>query len=82
MRAVFRPVGGIGDARARTEDGAHIGCERAQMADGRINTGSRADARQRDHLRADDKGIDAACLRGELGIMQDVPAKAPLIRRR
>ena len=63
MRAVFGPVGAIGDDRAAADDRLHVGGQRHQRIDRRIDAGRRAHARQRLQFRADQEGIDAAGVR-------------------
>ena len=69
MPEIFRPVGGIADLRLRPENGADIGCQRAEGRDGWVGIGTRSDRGQPAHLRSDQKTVHAARCRAEMGVM-------------
>ena len=75
---VFRPVGGVADLRNRTEDRAHIRCERPEGRDGRIGARCAAGLRDPAQLAADQEGIDPARRGAEMGIVQNHPPEAPV----
>ena len=79
MRAVFGPVGAVGDDRAAADDRLHVGRELGKPRHRRIDAGRRAHARQAAQLRADQERIDAAGVGRELRVVQHHAPVAPAV---
>ena len=78
MRAILSPIRAVSDDGACAEDRLHVGGERDQLRDRRINAGRRAHARETAQFRANQKRIDAARIRGKLRVVQHHAAIAPV----
>ena len=77
MPEIFRPVRTIGNLCRPTQYGADIAGKRFQLANGKISPIAIARCRQRNHFRADQKCLNAACCRAKIRIMQNKPSKSP-----
>src|SRR5438552_502674 len=69
MRAIFRPVGRVGNLRQSPENALHIGGKGGERYCRRIGARSRADTRQRSKFRTYEECVDSARLAAKIRTM-------------